>query len=114
MTLAEYINGKIAIEIPQNTIDSICYDRKVTSSNDCLDIEDRIIQLCLADAYMHCVTLPSIKSSDENSHGDWKSKSAGYEMSVEDKRNFKNLANSIYQNYGEESKGKKTIKIVNL
>lgn len=101
MLLAEYLRGKVAMEIPDSALASIMDDRGLSENIDTSELDRRTKDLCVADLYLWCAGTPSVKGSVSDSDGGWKHTDGGWQTSAYDKRNFRELAYSIYRRYGE-------------
>lgn len=112
-TIEQYLRGKVGFEIPDTAFVPIFLDRGIVSGIDASTLSKQTLDLCTADLYMYCASTPSVKGSTEDAHGGWKHKSGGWESSAYDKRNLRQMANDIYQQYGEKIK-KNSIQIIQL
>lgn len=114
LSLAEYLAGFIALDIDEGAIRSIAYKRGVEYP--CEDVSlltEKEIDLCLADLYMYCATFPSVRNNVEDSDGGWKHTEGGWQISVNDKKNYRAMAKRLYEKWGE-TLPKSSIVIINL
>lgn len=119
MTIEQYLRGRIYYDIPEETLRSILFDRGIGEGTPVVElslIEDnekrlyenkKLRDLCLADVYMYCASLPSTRNNSSESDGQWKSEQGGYQRSAFDSRQLRAMANDIYAKYGEKAQGQK-------
>lgn len=113
MTVEDYLYGCVGFDVAENAIATILVDRGVEAGSSVLSLDKKTKDLCKADLYMWCASMPSIMGSVEDSNGVWKHKEGGTQSSAYDKRNLRNMANEIYRLYGENTV-KSQMKIVSF
>lgn len=101
MTIEDYLKGKVGFDVADNAILSILVDRDVESGTDVSELDKRTKDLCRADLYMWCASTPSVRGAIEDADGTWKHKEGATESSAYDKRLLRQMANDIYNLYGE-------------
>lgn len=114
MTIEQYLRGKVGFEVADNAISVILEDRGITAGADSSTLDLRTKELATADLYMWCASTPSKQDTSFEADGGWKSQKGGWESSAYDKRNLREMANEIYEKYGEnvhESNGFTTHKL---
>lgn len=79
---------------------TILADRNIDEGEDAEDVSLRLKELCTADVYMWCSTVPSIGSSTKDSDGGWSHQEGGAQLFAADKENFRRMAREIYKKYG--------------
>lgn len=119
MTIEQYLRGRVYYDIPDETLRSILLDREISEGTLVMDLSDdaderkKLRDLCLADVYMYCASLPSTRNNSSEADGQWKSEEGGYQRSAYDSRQLRAMANDIYEKYGETVQGQK-IKLVSI
>jgi len=119
LTIEQYLRGRVAYDIPDETLRSILLDREISEGTIVSDLSDdkderkKLRDLCLADVYMYCANLPSTRNNSSEADGQWKSEQGGYQRSAYDSRQLRAMANDIYDKYGEKVQGQK-IKMVSI
>jgi len=119
LTIEQYLRGRVAYDIPDETLRSILLDREISEGTIVSDLSDdkderkKLRDLCLADVYMYCASLPSTRNNSSEADGQWKSEQGGYQRSAYDSRQLRAMANDIYDKYGEKVQGQK-IKMVSI
>ena len=102
MTIEDYLRGKVGFEVADNAISVILEDRGITPGADSSKLDLRTKELATADLYMWCASTPSKQDTSFEADGGWKSQTGGWESSAYDKRNLREMANKIYEKYGED------------
>lgn len=102
MTIEQYLRGKVGFEVADNAISVILEDRVITAGTDSSILDLRTKELATADLYMWCASTPSKQDTSYEADGGWKSQKGGWESSAYDKRNLREMANKIYEKYGED------------
>lgn len=119
MTIEQYLRGLVAYDLPDETLRAILFRRKISDGSIITDLSDdederiKMCELCLADVYMYCASLPSTKNNSSEADGQWKSEQGGYQRSAYDARQLRAMANDIYSKYGEVTQGQK-IRLVSI
>lgn len=101
MTIEEYLAGKVGVAVELSALQTILADRHIDEGEDAEDVSQRLKDLCTADLYMWCATLPSVGSSTKDSDGGWSHQEGGSQLYAADKEGFRRLARDIYKKYGE-------------
>lgn len=102
MLIEDYLKGKVGMDVPDSAISVILDDRGLREGTDTAELDKRTKELCTADLYLWCAATPSKKGTVSDADGGWKHSDGGCETSAYDKRNFRELAYSIYNRYGEK------------
>ena len=120
LTIEKYLRGKVGYEIPDDAIASILVDRGITSGTDVSVLSSdstenmKLRELCTADLYLYCASTPSTISSKKEQDGGWTLESGGTQHSAYDARQLRQMAQDIYDKYGETKVSTNYIRIVNL
>lgn len=102
MTIEEYLSGKVGIAIEPSALQTILLDRNIDEGEDAEDVSKRLKELCTADVYMWCATVPSIGGSTKDSDGGWSHQEGGAQLFATDKTSLRKMADDIYKKYGEK------------
>jgi hypothetical protein len=119
-TIEQYLRGKVGYEIPDQAIASILVDRDISSGTDVTALSNdatenvKLRDLCTADLYLYCASTPSTISSKREQDGGWTEESGGTQHSAYDARQLRQMAQDIYDKYGETKVTTNYIQIVNL
>lgn len=100
-TITDWLQGKVAITISDETISSICFDRKVEPTALAANCDEKTRDLSLADLYMYCATLPTSTATIDDKNGNWEHKEGSVTMSAADKKQMRRLAYWLYKKWGE-------------
>jgi hypothetical protein len=106
-TIEQYLRGKVGYEIPDQAIASILVDRDISSGTDVTALSNdatenvKLRDLCTADLYLYCASTPSTISSKREQDGGWTLESGGTQHSAYDARQLRQMAQDIYDKYGE-------------
>lgn len=100
MTIEEYLSGKVGIAIEPSALQTILADRNIDEGEDAEDVSVRLKEICTADVYMWCSTVPSIGASTKDSDGGWSHQEGGAQLFASDKENLRRMAREIYKKYG--------------
>ncbi len=103
LTLEAYLRGVTSYEIPDNALASIMLRRNFNFGVPAAALSERERDLCTADLYMWCASTPSVKNDTEDADAGWKHKEGGWQTSAYDKRLLRQMANDLYNKWGEES-----------
>jgi len=114
MSIEEYLQGKVAYDVPTGALATILVDRNVEPETDVADVDMRTRDLCTADLYMWCASTPSTKNKVEDADGQWKHSDGGWATSAYDKRQLRAMANDIYAKYDESQPQQSTVRVINL
>jgi hypothetical protein len=120
LTIEKYLRGKVGYEIPDDAIASILVDRGITGGTDVSALSSdstenmKLRELCTADLYLYCASTPSTISSKKEQDGGWTLESGGTQHSAYDARQLRQMAQDIYDKYGETKVSTNYIRIVNL
>lgn len=99
-TLLSWLQGKVALTISEETVNSICFDREVSPDMPAADVMQKERDLCLADLYMWCATLPTTTATIDDKNGNWEHKEGSVTMSGADKKHYRKLAYWLYKKWG--------------
>ena len=70
----------------------------------------KTLELCKADLYIYCASLPSSSATIEDADAGWRHREGGVQKGVSDNGRLIQMANEIYSKYGEVTT-KSTIKM---
>lgn len=99
-TITDWLQGKVAITISDETIASICFDRQVETTALAADCDEKTRDLTLADLYMFCATLPTSTATIDDKNGNWEHKEGSVTMSAADKKQYRKMAYWLYKKWG--------------
>lgn len=102
MTVGQYARGVVRVDIGDDAISNILFDRGLSPDSLASDLDKRALMLLKADVYMACANMPSVSVSVEDADGNWKHKESGGQITEADKSRWASIARSIYSRYGEE------------
>jgi len=102
LNIEEYLRGYFMVDIPDATLASVLFKRGIPLDNPASIVEQKTLDLCLADLYIFMSTAPSVKNNTEDSDGGWKHTEGGYQIAVADKRAYRSLAKRLYEKWGEK------------
>lgn len=100
MTIEEYLSGKVGVTVEAAALRTILADRNVDEGEDVEDVSQRNKDLCTADLYMWCATVPTVGGSTKDSDGQWSHQESGAQLYASDKESFRRMARDIYKKYG--------------
>lgn len=100
-TLESWLQGKVAFTITSETINSICFDRQAEPGCAASEYCVKTRELCLADLYMWCASLPTSTATIDDRNGNWEHKEGSVTLSGADKKHYRMLANRLYKKWGE-------------
>ena len=103
MVIEDYLRGMVGVTVTDGALASILLDRGVEAGADVATVDTRTRDLCVADVYMWCATLPTTAGRVEDADGEWKHVEGGNSLSVADKRELRRMARAIYKRYGESA-----------
>lgn len=112
-TLRDYLQGKVAITIGDETIKSICFDREVEADTPMSDVTMKQRDLTLADLYMYCANLPTSTGTIDDKNGVWEHKEGSVTMSAADKKAMRRMAYWLYRKWGVLMQSLSSINVVN-
>lgn len=99
-TLTDYLQGKVAQTISDETISSICFDLECEPDVLMSDVTERTKDLALAGLYMYCATLPTSTATIDDKNGVWEHKEGSSTMSATDKKQMRLMAARLYRKWG--------------
>lgn len=120
LTIEQYLRGKVGYDVPDTAIASILFARGITAGTDVASLDKdaakntQLYELCTADLYMYCASTPSTTSAKREQDGGWTLESGGMQHSAYDARQLRQMAQDIYDKYGETKKYTNIITVVNL
>ena len=113
VSIEEYLKGKVGFDVPDSALSSIRIDRKIEKGVDVETLDQKTKDLAYADLLMWGATNPSSYTGSKNSDGGWTQTEASKTITATDKKEFRQLAMSIYRKYGD-GKYKSKIRKINL
>lgn len=114
MTIEDFLRGAVDYEINDNALKRILVKRQIASESSVSSLSERELDLATADVYMWCASTPSMKNATEDSDGGWKHKEGGWQTSAYDKRQLREMANSLYEKWDETPVKASKIRIINF
>lgn len=111
MTMYDWLAGCVGIDITEDAVNVILYDRDIEPDATLEETTKKQRELCKADLFMWCSTLPSTTGSVKDADGGWSHQEGGQRLTAEDKEAFRKAAVAIYRKYGEPIPGGTRIQI---
>jgi len=105
-----YLRGCVGYSISDEVLLSIFIKRGVTVGTPAMALTTKVLELCKADLYVYCASLPSSSAVVEDADAGWKHREGGAQKSISDNERLIQMANEIYRKYGEQTT-KSTIKM---
>lgn len=105
-----FLRGCVGYSVSDEALMSILLSREVEFGSLVSSLSTKQRELCMADLYMYCSTLPSVSGTVEDSDAGWKHREGGAQKSASDRASLIDKANLIYRKYGETT-NKSTIKL---
>lgn len=105
-----FLRGCVGYSVTDEALMSIFVKRGVEPGTPATSLPVKTLELCKADLYVYCATLPSTTSTVEDADAGWRHKEGGTQKSVSDTARLIQMANVIYEKYGEATY-KSTIKM---
>lgn len=103
-TIEDYLRGKVGVTVTDEALRGILADNGVQEGSAYSSLMQRTRDLCVADLYVWCSTLPMTSGSVEDKHGVWSHKEGGTSIGVSDRNRWLRMARAIYRKYGELSR----------
>lgn len=101
----DFLRGCVGYDVTDEALNTILIGRRINAGTPVSELSKRQLDLCRADAYMWCTTIPSTSGSVEDADAGWKHKEGGSQKSSSDNSRLISMANSIYNMYGELTVG---------
>jgi hypothetical protein len=105
-----FLRGCVGYSVTDEALISIFVKRGVEVGTPAMSLPLRTLELCKADLYIYCATLPSTTSTVEDADAGWRHKEGGTQKGASDNVRLIQMANEIYSKYGEVTY-KSTIKM---
>lgn len=105
LTMEDYLRGKVATPIPDNTLASIMAEVGVAKGSAYSELTEKQRDLCLAGMYVYLSTNPSQTQRVTDSDADWSHSEGGQVYSANALNNFLRMANAIYKKYDLQTVG---------
>lgn len=99
LTIEDYLRGKVATTIPDNTLLSIEMEVGVNPGSEFSELTEKQKELCLAGMYVYLSTNPSQTQKVSDTDADWSHSEGGQVYSANALNNFLRMANAIYKKY---------------
>lgn len=110
-TMMDYLASSVNFDIPSEVIVRICVDRDIDYNADAMAVERNVRNLCKADLLVWMVYGVSRKGNTSDTDNGWNHTDGGYTLTEADKALFLKAANAIYEENGEKTIGKTSVKI---
>lgn len=110
-TIKDYLYGCVNFDVPSEAVIRICLDREVDILAEAACIEKNVRDLCKADLFVWIVLGVSRKGNNSDSDNGWSHTAGGFTLTEQDKAYLLKAANAIYEENGESTVGKTTVKI---
>lgn len=114
MTIESYLRGLVGFDITDEALESILFDRDVSSDTDITTLTRKQKDLLYADMLMWAATRPSSYTGTKESDGGWSRTEGSSTLLKSDKERFEELANNIYDRYDDDRKAQSDIRIIKL
>lgn len=101
----DFLRGCVGYDVTDEALNTILIGRVINTGTPVSELSKRQLDLCRADLYMWCTTIPSTSGSVEDADAGWKHKEGGSQKSSSDNSRLISMANYIYSMYGEMSVG---------
>ena len=101
-TIEDYLHGCVGISLPDEVINTILLDRGIEKGGMQKLLIKKQRDLCKADLYMWCASVPTTFGVVEDANGVWKHKEGGIQVQAPERRIWREKANAIYAEYGEK------------
>lgn len=105
-----YLRGCVGYTVSDEALLSIFIKRGVEMGTPAASLTTKVLELCKADLYVYCASLPSTSATVEDADAGWKHREGGIQKGVSDNGRLMQMANYIYSKYGEATT-KSTIKM---
>lgn len=93
----------IVLEIDvSRLIPGILMFRDIEYGTDVKELDKRDIELCKADVFYECTSIPSSRQQERDADGGWKHDKGGFSMNDFTKKSLITRALTIYTKYGDE------------
>lgn len=94
MTIGEYLKSLTHYPVSDTTIEAICLNRGVGVTSEAISavFREKPLRLSVADLYIWLSNAPNVNQSD-----------VSFSFTADDKLRFRNMANIIYNEFGETS-----------
>ena len=99
-TIEQYLQGLFSYPFTEANLNSVLLKRGIDAGADQMDVTDRLKELAQADLYMVLFNAFS-KGNDTVQKGNWKRSTGAMMIGVNDRKMFRDQANSIYAKYDE-------------
>lgn len=99
-TIEAYLQGLFTYIFTDANMASVLLKRGITAGSDFEDVSEKDRELAQADLYMVLFNAFS-KGNDTVQKGNWKRSTGGMTIGVNDRKMFRDQANSIYAKYDE-------------
>lgn len=100
LTIEDYLRGKCATAIPDNTLASIMAEVGVSKGAAFNELTEKERDLCLAGVYVYLSTNPMQSQKVSDTDADWSHSEGGQVYSANQLITFQRMANAIYKKYG--------------
>lgn len=102
MTISEYLKGSFDFQFKDANILAVLTRRGLNADADLKDVDERSIDLAMADLYMILANVIS-GGGKRVQKGNRSVSERDYKFGVYDRRDFRAMANMLYAKWGEES-----------
>jgi hypothetical protein len=110
LPVESFLRGCVGYSVSDETLMAIFLKREVEFGTPAMTLTPKTRELCTADLYIYCASLPSTSGSVEDADAGWRHKEGGTQKSLSDTGKLIAMANEIYRKYGEIPSGS-TIKM---
>lgn len=96
LTVKDYLINKVKFDVPAKALCSILADREMAADDNFKDADKDKLRLAYADILKWMCVGPSKKNNTSDTDNGWTHSSGGYQLSTDDLKDMKAIANSIY------------------
>lgn len=111
ITIEQYLRGKSAIPLSDETVAAILADAGVTADSPVSDLTRKQKDLMTADLFEWIATNPSVGGSVADANGVWSHKESGVTISTADRSTWLRMAHALRKKYGLAVGGNSSIKL---
>lgn len=96
LTVKDYLISKVKFDVPVKALVSILADRELDPASAFCDADKDTLRLCYADILKWMCVGPSKKNNVSDTDNGWTHSSGGYQLTTDDIKDMKAIANGIY------------------
>lgn len=97
LSVKDYLINLVKFDVPVKALISILFDRDLDVDGDVKDADKDKLRLAYADILKWMCIGPSKKNNTSDTDNGWTHSSGGYQLSTDDLKEMKAIANGIYE-----------------